>query len=43
MSIAPATYGYAILIVVAASALTAVSTARRVARLDLVAVLKTRD
>jgi putative ABC transport system permease protein len=43
MSIAPATYGYAILIVVAASVLTAVSTARRVARLDLVAVLKTRD
>lgn len=41
--IAPATYGYAVLIVLAAATLTAVFTARRVARLDLIAVLKTRE
>ena len=39
----PATYGYAVLVVVAASALSALAVRRRIDRLDLVAVLKTRE
>ena len=39
----PATYGYAVLVVVAASALSALAVRRRIDRLDLVPVLKTRE
>ena len=39
----PATYGYAVLVVVAAAALSALAVRRRIDRLDLVAVLKTRE
>ena len=41
--IEPSTYGYAVAIVLAAAGAAALAAARRVAGLDLVAVLKTRD
>jgi putative ABC transport system permease protein len=41
--VAPATYGYAVLVVVVAAALSALAVRRRIDRLDLVAVLKTRE
>jgi putative ABC transport system permease protein len=41
--IAPRTYGYAVLVVLLAGAVTALLVRRRVDRLDLVAVLKTRE
>jgi putative ABC transport system permease protein len=43
LTIEPATYGYAVIIVLIAAGLTALATVVRVARLDLIAVLKTRD
>ena len=41
--IAPSTYGYAVLFVIAASVGSAWIVLRRVATLDLIAVLKTRE
>jgi putative ABC transport system permease protein len=41
--VAPATYGYAVLVVLAAAAFSSWVVLRRVARLDLIAVLKTRE
>lgn len=41
--IEPSTYGYAVLVVVAAAAVSALAVGRRIFRLDLIAVLKTRE
>lgn len=41
--IAPSTYGFAVLVVLVASFVSSVIVGRRVARLDLISVLKTRD
>ncbi len=41
--ILPATYGYSMLVVIAATTVTSLVVARRLARLDLVAVLKARE
>ncbi|CDO59038.1 ABC-type antimicrobial peptide transport system,permease component [Candidatus Phaeomarinobacter ectocarpi] len=41
--IAPSTYGFSILVVLAASFVSSLIVGRRVARLDLISVLKTRD
>jgi putative ABC transport system permease protein len=41
--VAPATYGYAVLVVLTAAAFSSWVVLRRVARLDLIAVLKTRE
>ena len=39
----PSTYGYAVLVIAVAAAATGVAVARRIAGLDLIAVLKTRE
>ena len=41
--VAPRTYGYAVLVVAVAAALSALAVRRRIDRLDLVAVLKARE
>ena len=41
--IAPSTYGFAVIVVLAASFVSSLIVGRRVARLDLISVLKTRD